>query len=246
MTLVLASNFGAGIAVMTSDTREVFKGYWLDTESGTYSEDEDAAYRVSEEKQIKTNFLTDYVLMGTAGISDLCRHFQSEMNKLIRKDNDLEECHEILTTLIKDCRSKTGSNPVFSFLNQENEMMIILNGFKRNGQSGLVIFNAGPETEVEMLETPKEGSRWTMTAAEKHWALGPQLIDVSLDDPSSMLNKTLTVHAMIAAKEQQTISPECHCYVLFYLENGETTTFKYEFDTSVWFEALAEQEAVQK
>lgn len=243
MTLVLASNFGAGIAVMTSDTREVFRGYWLDTETGTYSEDEDDSFTVSEEKHLKTQFLTDYVLMGTAGISNLCRFFLDEMAKLVQKDDDLEDCQRILMNLIQECKRKAGSNPLFSFLNQENQMMVILNGFKRSGEGGLVIFNAGAEKTGEILETPQEGSRWTMTAADKYQHLGKDLVELPDNfDGQALINRTLTVHAMIAAEEPVIISPECHCYLLFYHE-GATSNFQIDFDTSVWFEHLKQLES---
>lgn len=236
MTLVLATSFCPGLAIMTTDSREVMARYYYDETVKDYVPDETEYFEKVEGEALKALFLSDYVMIGVGGIADTCRFILKRMEKMIKKGDDLIACQKKLNNLIQEARSKTKAIPHLAHLNKEENVMIVLNGFCKDGSPGFVSFVSGPGAKAEFQETEFFQTAWRMVAPMKeYYSLGSELTDFEELNGPQALNQALALHAKISAKDPLKVSSDCHYFIITRDEfSGEVKHTKGTFDTAQW------------
>ncbi len=236
MTLVTAINVEPGFAIMTTDTRKVFVGYWHDRDTKEYIRDEDdEVLEVSEEKFIKVRYLSKYVMMGNGGTSDLCLHISKKMEEVVKQGDDLVACGKKLTKLIEKMRGHPNPPSFFSFLDQENGIFVILNGFTRNGDVGMVFFESGPSAEVRVSMSPPDCTQYSMIPPDGKYLKHSGLLSRGVTDGTKAYEAAVTLHAQISLQEPIKVSPECHYFILSF-GGGQVKKIQGDFDTSLLYE----------
>lgn len=238
MTLITATNVEPGFAIMTSDTRMIYEEHWYDTNTNEYTDEKGEFLEVSEEKIIKVRYLSRFAMIGAGGVSDLCRYISKRMAEIIKMDDDLAACEKKLTKLIRKMRSHPKPPRFFSFLNKENGVGVILNGFNRNGESGMVFFVSGPSAEVTIRMTPTDCTQYSMIPPEKVYIKHARQLSKDVTNGTEAYEAAVSLHAKISLQEQIKVSPDCHYFILARDNSGQIKRVQGDFDTSLLYEQV--------
>lgn len=236
MTLVTAVNFCPGLAIMTTDSRQIITREYWDKELQEYVRDESDYFEVVDEEAQKTVFLSDYVIIGVGGVSSTCIFILKQMAKIVKKHDDLATCQKKLDDLINKERRKKKQTPHYSaYFDIEERFMVCLNGFYRDGTVGMVNFISGPGSQSIFTETEFFESQWAMVAPEKnYYQWGPELVEGG-DGGTELLSNAMTLHAKISAMDPLKVSSDCHYRIIQFDEmTGKVEKKKGVFDTTKW------------
>ncbi|MFB3160430.1 hypothetical protein ABLO26_03545 [Neobacillus sp. 179-J 1A1 HS] len=169
MTLVLSASLSGQLAFMTSDTRVVRAKYktW-DLDAGEAERDENEPLVVCDHKQSKTHRLSDFVLLGAGGIAELSMHLTDILKQEVKPEHDLADCRQILEAVIERERANKDGPDFLNFLNIDEGVSVIMNGFYRDGCTGLVCFKAGKDAKVTE-DKSLNGYQYTLIAPAKEY-----------------------------------------------------------------------------
>ncbi|MEG9297018.1 hypothetical protein V6B33_11180 [Mangrovibacillus sp. Mu-81] len=181
MTLVLGTNIGSMFAIMTSDTARCRAFRMFNHETGEWEKLGEPT-PLPGVRDIKSYKLSEKVLVGTAGDSDLSDRIVSELMFYVNVGYDLAECKDALAKLIADTRireretSETGT----SLLDSQDSVAVFLNGFYHGGETGFVIFTAGKGEEVnEFKNEPGHYQHHMLTPGSGYFEdVGQSLLDL--------------------------------------------------------------------
>lgn len=146
MTLVMSHTCGGLYSVMTSDTRQVTKQYWYDTVTGEYI-DRELPLEVREDiRAIKTERVSYFTLIGTAGTGELCNYIKEKLREEVQFGYDLTQCKEALQRVIARERENTEGPNYLKFLEIENGLVLSMTGFyAEDGTLGVITYESGVE-----------------------------------------------------------------------------------------------------
>lgn len=150
MTLILSANF-SGCSIMTSDTRLVTIEYDFN-EEGDYVPVKGGKVVPQDARDTKTYKLSDYVLTGAGGFSDATVHIMDILRSETKPEHDLADCKRILNEIIARERADENKPDYLQFLDIKGTATIILNGFYRDGSTGMVSFRSGDSTVAKEVE----------------------------------------------------------------------------------------------
>lgn len=241
MTLVLSASLSGQVTFMTSDTRVVRAQF------NDYERDFGAPLVVCDEKQTKTHKISDFVLLGAGGIAELSMYLTDILKHEIKPEHDLSDCKEVLQAVIKRERANTDGPDFLRFLDIDEGVSVILNGFYRDGCTGLVQFGAGKGSEVTESKAPNKTYIYTLIAPAKEYLRRteelfniPQLNDeaafegLSPAESGELIFKTLydhlvMIHGVTSYHHPVEISPDFEIHVMT-LENGVPQYDRIELD----------------
>lgn len=248
MTLVLSASLSGQVAFMTSDTRVVRAKYksW-DLEAGEAERDENEPLIVCDEKQTKTHKVSDFVLLGAGGIAELSMYLTDILKREVKPDYDLSDCKDILQAVIERERANIDGPDFLNFLNIDEGVSVIMNGFYRDGCTGLVCFDAGKDAVVTESKAPNNTYLYTLIAPAKEYLRRteelfniPKLNDASTFEGLSpaesgkvvfhtIYDHLVMIHGVTSYSHPVEISPDFEIHVMT-LENGVPRYNRIEMD----------------
>lgn len=248
MTLVLSASISGSFAIMTSDTRKCYVEYkYIDHETGKAEIDHNQTVPVEGEKDIKTHRISKSVLMGFGGNVDSIIYLKRILYDEIKPDHDLSDCKKILEAVIKRTREKKEGPDDSSFFNIDEGVNILMNGFYRDGSTGLVMFKGGKNTEVEEFKCPIGQFQYSAIAPAKEYLRNVnELFNIpKLTDPSTyeevpeteisnvifqiIMDHLILIHGVASTIHSVEISPDFEVLVIANNKNGfEYNTQKYD------------------
>ena len=159
MTLVSAAACKDSFVVMTSDSIIVTQFYDPVTLERLDDMGSQHLGTIGEKGKNKVIRLTDYVLMGMAGVSDLAWDVQQEIQSRVRPDYDLKDCLRVARESITDLRS-SGDIELRDFLDVTGTGLgIIMTGFYKTNGTGLAIYGSGPDGGYFAEQKSSENTR---------------------------------------------------------------------------------------
>ncbi|MGF9977101.1 hypothetical protein [Viridibacillus arvi] len=211
MTLILASHVGKSFCITTGDTLTAFREYEFNIDGSFYRQSEEIV-EVTKDAQ-KATLISDYVLWGAAGSSDIIGHIKKELMRLTDPEDSLLTVTLTLDSIIKEMRvaneKKRESNVTlpcyYQFLDTDDEFVILLNGFEYNGKSGFSWYISGHD---------KEGLK-------------------------KILNQFIKVHTLLSFYEPNRVSEICEYKVLKWRSKKEKPKLIEEsIDVSKYYDEL--------
>ena len=209
MTLVL-SMVQKDFVVMTSDpSRVVYKYYYLEDLQPV-----DDQESTSNEKAEKVFKLTDRVLIGLGGTKEIALEVLYEMQKRIKPTYDLKKCGQVLGKIISELRGRSLHG---RFLNKEDGLVVLLNGFYFNGRTGQLSFESGTETEVEETICPNQRYLYAIIPPyDDYKRLASSLFSIG-DKPRNVdtfAAHVTGIHTTLSYLHPERISSDCGLFVL--------------------------------
>lgn len=223
MTLVQSVGVGQLFTIMTTDTRMVRSNVELDHETGTFSQDKDSSVIVSE-KSLKVNYLTNFVMVGRAGMVDLTEYIIKKLFQKVSPMDDLTKCKNALNEVIQEIKSDK-DNELHYWLISPGGGSIILNGFYENGGIGQVIYNEKEGGFKELNVPLDEPDMWFTGCLPPTNELGKRNIlqdHINQNgklDIESVLKSACTVHGFIAYFHDISVSTDLHYCCLIKNDN---------------------------
>jgi hypothetical protein len=251
MTLVLSASLSGQVAFMTSDTRVVQAKY--DGDKRDYNE----PLIVCDDKSTKTHKLNDLILLGAGGIAELSTHLAEILKREVEPEHNLADCKSILEGVIAQERAREDGPAFLRFLNIDEGVSVILNGFYSDGSTGLVTFKAGKDAAVE--EVKADGYQYALIAPAKEYLRRtedvfniPKLNDeatfegLSAADTGQIVFDTLLehlimVHGVTSYNHPVEISSDFEVHIIAY-ENGNPQYSMSRFDLTETHKLYAELE----
>lgn len=156
MTLIIANTYSGTYALITSDSRRVTLTGEHDPVTGKYLGGKILPEDVNDVKDIKTERLTDRVLVGTGGIAMLGIYLRNQLARAVKPHYDLADCKAALDSIIAHTIEKKDGplRDILRFIDAEEGVSVFLTGFYRDNTTGLVSYDAmrGPQVKETKLE----------------------------------------------------------------------------------------------
>lgn len=254
MTLILSVNFGNLFVIKTSDTRRVRAEHKYN-DQGVLERVENGKVFVEEGKDIKAHKITNLVLAGGGGFADISVHILELLKTAVKPDDDLAACRVTLEEIIKHERQRTDGPPYLDFLNTKDGVTFHLNGFYKDGTTGMLEFVSGIESKV--VEAKTGGYQFAAIAPfyeyikrNKELFALPYINTENISDTefgstmySHIAKHLANIHNAISFFHPEEVSADFETRILLKV-NGEIVYKKLEEDFSKNHKLIKEKEAM--
>lgn len=239
MTLVMTAGIGSLFTVMTSDERIAYNvnGHLMPT----------------NERMVKTNQITDFVLFGWGGDYDISLKIKDELSELVTSNDTLDVCKKHLEKVTNEIKFDRGA-------------VIVLSGFYADGSSGMVMKRSDGETNspVQELKMNELEYRFLMIPPTGDYSdRQNELLYIKEFSPNYIIeelpklgiekwlkrsialavNHLIKIHGMISYEEKKATTTEGFYYLIYKDRKGMLRTASGEYDTSQIHEQLRMNEA---
>lgn len=220
MTLVLSGASGNDFVVMTSDSMRSTQRYYVDDLTLVAG-----STKPSDTKAQKVFKLTDFVLIGAGGISELALDLFEKMQERVSPGYDLSDCHSALIDAISEMRAE--DKYYSEFMGVEDKLKVILNGYYKDGSTGQITFDSGRDRDIKDIRTPADKFQYAMIppAADFAAVAGQLLIpdegtEYTIDN---VVTHYVRTHATIHQLQPRQVSSDCRYHVLY--RDGSTVHY---------------------
>lgn len=259
MTLIITNTFSGTYALMTSDTRRVRLTGEHDPVTGKYLGGKILPEDVDDAKDIKTERLTDRVLVGTGGIARLGIYLRNQLARAVKPQCDLADCKAALDSIIAHAiETKDGHmRDMLRFIDAEEGVSVFLTGFYRDNTTGIVSYDASSGPQVK--ETKLEAGYYTsnmIAPLKKFKDKADDMLEVpSIDDGSAFaglapaehsaamfdahLKHYQLIHGTVSYNHPVEVSSDFLLRVI-YIKDGKPAYYDTEYDSAELHALLAQ------
>lgn len=234
MSLITAIASKNGFVIMTGDRREV-------------TVRRDGSYYVSSDNKRKVTRLTDFVLYGDVGRSDVSGEIEKRLRSIVTPDDDLGKCKTKLQQVIDAMKVDEEYGDLMSVIGSAG---VLMTGFYKSGSIGMLSFKTGEGTEIDERSCDQHAYLAEMKLPSVDEAIDATFgICLFLDDEEEekiteqdASIRLIALHKLISYLENR-VSPHLDYYLL-YREGDEIKFDQRYFDTLPLQKSLPSAEQV--
>lgn len=192
-------------------------------------------------KTDKVNLLTDKVLISITGFTTISDFIFIELRKLVKPENDLIECVEILKELMNELVDFDSDDKNYIDIATKS-YTINLFGFTHSGKTGAAEYN-GTSNSVDLLESPLEGNRYPIIIQSPdpendRKEMYPYLsLPAEYQTLTMFMQQIITVHAYLSSKHKKSVSTDCKFHIL-YKKEGQIYNLTKIVETLDYYDEL--------
>lgn len=246
MTLIQSVMYLEDFVLVSSDTFIKRVNVSIDPSTGeTIATDNGEAFETDD----KVKRLTDHVFYTSLGWGSISERIFEKISSLVEQEYYLEDCFPIFQEVCSEWLEDFKSRGLFEGYLNLNALVIQMIGFKKDGQAGMMGFNA--ETE-EFAASPKIHPDYPVVfsflpptndledAMEQFY--NADSIQQMGNPISTFTTHLFKVHSIISAVQSDLVSPVCWLHVLAKNQNGKTNYEKTRVDLAPFVATLPPKE----
>lgn len=236
MSLVIGMSYRDEFVIVANDSKVTIQMYDLKTSEPSFNE-----IIETDLTSEKVHLITSKVLLSTTGDMATADLIGKELYKRVNSENDLEECADILQTLIRDLKeglvkdlSKEETDAVW-FLKSISGFTCNLFGFFHNGISGSVDFQiSDSDVTFEMLESSMVKGYPIIIQSpdpERDRENFNKYLSLPYEEQTldNFVNRFVTIHAHLSSIHKG-VSTDCKFHIL-YKDGNDGNKIKYHKQT---------------